>query len=194
MNKYNPEIHKRRSIRLKDFDYGQEGLYFITICYQNREHLFGEIVEGEMQLNDIGRVTEQCWNAIPKHFENVSLHSFVIMPNHVHGIIEIITNVGAKHFSPEDNEHWTKHFSPENDEHWSKDISPLPKGTSKTIGSIVRGFKIGVTKWARQNTDIYQVWQRNYHEHIIRNENSYYRISEYIESNPKKWEDDCFYP
>ncbi len=194
MNKYNPEIHKRRSIRLKDFDYGQEGLYFITICCQNREHLFGEIVEGEMQLNDIGRVTEQCWNAIPKHFENVSLHSFVIMPNHVHGIIEIITNVGAKHFSPEDNEHWTKHFSPENDEHWSKDISPLPKGTSKTIGSIVRGFKIGVTKWARQNTDIYQVWQRNYHEHIIRNENSYYRISEYIESNPKKWEDDCFYP
>ncbi len=194
MNKYNPEIHKRRSIRLKDFDYGQEGLYFITICCQNREHLFGEIVEGEMQLNDIGRVTEQCWNAIPKHFENVSLHSFVIMPNHVHGIIEIITNVGAKHFSPEDNEHWTKHFSPENDEHWSKDISPLPKGTSKTIGSIVRGFKIGVTKWARQNTDIYQVWQRNYHEHIIRNENSYYRISEYIENNPKQWEDDCFYP
>ncbi len=182
MNKYNPEIHKRRSIRLKDFDYGQEGLYFITICCQNREHLFGEIVEGEMQLNDIGRVAEQCWNTIPKHFENVSLHSFVIMPNHVHGIIEIITNVGAKHFSPENNEHW------------AKDISPLPKGTSKTIGSIVRGFKIGVTKWARQNTDIYQVWQRNYHEHIIRNENSYYRISEYIESNPKKWEDDCFYP
>ncbi len=194
MNKYNPEIHKRRSIRLKDFDYGQEGLYFITICCQNREHLFGEIVEGEMQLNDIGRVAEQCWNAIPKHFENVSLHSFVIMPNHVHGIIEIITNVGAKHFSPENNEHWAKHFSFENDEHWSKDISPLPKGTSKTIGSIVRGFKIGVTKWARQNTDIYQVWQRNYHEHIIRNENSYYRISEYIENNPKKWEDDCFYP
>ncbi len=205
MNKYNPEIHKRRSIRLKNFDYSREGLYFITICCKNREHLFGEIVDGKMILNDIGEMAQICWNAIPEHFENVSLHSFVIMPNHVHGIIEIVTNVGAKYFSPENNEHCTKHFSPEhdehwakhfsseNDEHWAKDISPQPKGTSKTVGSIVRGFKIGVTKWVRQNTDIYQVWQRNYHEHIIRNENAYIKISEYIRNNPQKWDEDCFY-
>ncbi len=115
------------------------------------------------------------------------------MPNHVHGIIEIVTNVGAKHFSPENNEHCTKHFSLENNEHWAKDISPLPNGTSKTVGSIVRGFKIGVTKWVRQNTDIYQVWQRNYHEHIIRNENACIKIGEYIKNNPQKWDEDCFY-
>ncbi len=88
MYKYNPEIHKRRSIRLKNYDYSREGLYFITICCKNREHLFGEIVDGKMILNDIGEMAQICWNAIPEHFENVSLHSFVIMPNHVHGIIE----------------------------------------------------------------------------------------------------------
>ncbi len=193
MNKYNPEIHKRRSIRLKHFDYSQEGLYFITICCKNREHLFGKIVEGEMILNDIGEIAEKCWLEIPNHFPNVKLHSYIIMPNHVHGIIEIVTNVGAKNFSPQNDECVENQHSPQNDEHRAKDISPQPKGTSKTVGSIVRGFKIGVTKWVRQNTDIYQVWQRNYHEHIIRNENAYIKISKYIQNNPNNWNEDCFY-
>ena len=184
MKKYNPDIHKRRSIRLKGYDYSREGLYFITICCQNRTHYFGKIIDGKMQLNEIGEITKKCWKDIPYHFENIRLHSFVVMPNHIHGIIEITTHVGANYHSPNNEQ---KH---NNDR--AKNISPL-RGTSNTIGSIVRGFKIGVTKWVRANTNIYQIWQRNYHEHIIRNEEAYFKIHEYIENNPIRWEEDCFY-
>ena len=84
---YNPNIHHRKSIRLKGYDYTQAGLYFITICCQNRECLFGNIINGEMILNDAGNIANECWLAIPNHFPNVVLHEFVIMPNHIHGII-----------------------------------------------------------------------------------------------------------
>lgn len=178
MKKHNPDKHKRRSIRLKGYDYSREGLYFITICCQNRAHYFGEIINEEMQLNEIGEIAQKCWRDIPNHFKNVLLHTFVVMPNHIHGIIEIVTPVGANQHLPDDNR--------------AKDISPL-RGTSNTIGSIVRGFKIGVTKWVRSNTNIHQIWQRNYYEHIIRNEASYFRIHEYIENNPAKWTEDCFH-
>ena len=210
MKKYNPDKHKRRSIRLKGYDYSREGLYFITICCQNRAHYFGEIINGEMQLNEIGEIAQKCWRDIPNHFKNVLLHTFVVMPNHIHGIIEIVTLVGAnqhlpynkgdKYFAPT-NQHsphnnGDKYFAPTNqhlpDDNRAKDISPL-RGTSNTIGSIVRGFKIGVTKWVRSNTNIHQIWQRNYYEHIIRNEASYFKIHEYIENNPAKWNEDCFY-
>ncbi|MDO4230182.1 MAG: hypothetical protein Q4C98_10230 [Capnocytophaga sp.] len=199
MNKYNPEIHNRRSVRLKGYDYSGEGLYFITICCQNKEHFFGEITNGDIELSDIGRIANQCWKEIPNHFKNVVLHSFVIMPNHIHGIIEIINNdsdsVGENYYSPKNvspQNGLSKNETAKNDDR-AKDISPLPNGTSKTIGSIVRGFKIGVTKWVRVNTDIFQIWQRNYHEHIIKNYESYCKITEYIEKNPLKWEEDCFF-
>ena len=119
MNNYNPNIHHRRSIRLKGYDYSQAGLYFITICVQDRKCLFGEIagVENsepsnlqphqEMILNDAGKIADECWLEIPKHFPNVILHEHIVMPNHVHGIIElkrtvsendrdIIVSVGAE--------------------------------------------------------------------------------------------------
>ncbi|WP_155285305.1 transposase [Capnocytophaga felis] len=188
MKKYNPDIHKRRSIRLKGYDYSREGLYFITICCQNKEHYFGEIIDGEMRLNEIGEIAQKCWRDIPNHFKNVLLHSFVVMPNHIHGIIEIVTRVGANQHLPH-NETTNQHLP---DDNGAKYLSPL-RGTSNTIGSIVRGFKIGVTKWVRVNTDIHQIWQHNYHEHIIRNEESYFKIHEYIENNPAKWEEDRFY-
>ncbi|MFK8268422.1 transposase [Capnocytophaga cynodegmi] len=198
MKKYNPDKHKRRSIRLKGYDYSREGLYFITICCQNRAHYFGEIINEEMQLNEIGEIAQKCWRDIPNHFKNVLLHTFVVMPNHIHGIIEIVTPVGANQHLPY-NETVNQHL-PHNetanyhlpDENRGKDLSPL-RGTSNTIGSIVRGFKIGVTKWVRSNTNIHQIWQRNYYEHIIRNEASYFKIHEYIENNPAKWNEDCFY-
>jgi REP element-mobilizing transposase RayT len=116
-----------------------------------------------MRLNEAGRIVEQCWAAIPSHFPDVVLDAFIVMPNHVHGIV-IFTGktVGAKN------------------------VSPLP-GTSKTIGSIVRGFKIGVTKWFRGNCGIGEVWQRNYYEHIIRDDESLNRIREYIRNNPMRW-------
>ena len=132
-----------------------------------------EIVEGEMILNPAGRMAEKCWLDIPKHFPHAVLHDYIIMPNHVHGIIEL-TDVGAKNFSPQPRQ--------------SQFHSP-----SKTIGSIVRGFKIGVTKWMRQNTDTFSVWQRNYYEHIIRNAESYGNIAEYIITNPARWQDDNLY-
>ena len=190
MTVFNPAIHHRRSIRLKGYDYAQEGLYFITICCQNRAQLFGEIINGEMILNKCGEIAQKCWQEIPEHFPNVELHDFVIMPNHVHGIIEIkfksiipivpteptvvptvVVSVGANDYSP----------------------LRTPRSPSKTIGSIVRGFKIGVTKWMRQNTNTYDVWQRNYYDNIIRNDQSYYRISNYIRNNPKNWKEDKFY-
>ena len=151
---YNPNIHHRKSIRLKGYDYTQAGLYFITICCQNRECLFGNIINGEMILNDAGNIAKECWLAIPNHFPNVVLHEFVIMPNHIHGIIELKTkSVGAENFPP--------HISMGvNDSMGANDDSPL-RSPSKTIGSIVRGFKIGVTKWFRNNTDHKTIWQRN---------------------------------
>ncbi|MBF0234075.1 MAG: hypothetical protein HQK65_13715 [Desulfamplus sp.] len=161
---------KRRSIRLKGYDYSRAGAYFVTICVQDRECLFGKIVDGKMILNDTGKMVETCWLEIPEHFLHVKLDVFCIMPNHIHGVLIIIETVGAKN------------------------ILPLQHGTSKTIGSIVRGFKIGVTKWVRQQAPNQKVWQRNYYEHIIRDENDYNRIYDYIQNNPLKWELDSLYP
>lgn len=191
MSQYNPLIHHRRSIRLKGYDYTQEGLYFITICCFENKHLFGKIMDGVMVLNEAGRVTERCWEEIPEHFEDVVLHAFVIMPNHVHGILEIegvkkeMDRNGAGAFTG------AKNFSPVQD-NCIKNFSPHFKSLSRTIGSVVRGFKIGVTKWMRQYTDVVNVWHRNYYDIIIRNEQSYDNISKYIVDNPINWRDDRF--
>ena len=97
--KNNPEYHHRRSIRLKGYDYSQAGAYFVTMCTQHRECLFGEIVDGKMRLNEYGQIVQQCWMEIPQHYQNVQLDEYVVMPNHVHGIIIInefdISTVGA---------------------------------------------------------------------------------------------------
>lgn len=169
--KPNPKIPKprnRRSIRLPDYDYSQDGGYFITICTHDRECFFGDIVRGEMVLNDAGNMAKEYWLEIPKHYPNVVLGEFVVMPNHVHGILTIKTQ-----------------------------SVPIPVRQNKfqkiipgSIGSIVRGYKIGVTKWFRKNTEIHTVWQRNYYEHIIRDETSLNRIQEYIIHNPINWERD----
>jgi putative transposase len=185
MNKketFNPEIHYRKSIRIPDYDYSKEGFYFVTICCQDMVCRFGYVVDGKMVLNECGKIAKECWEKIPNHFLLARLHSFVIMPNHIHGIIEITENVGAKNFSP----------NIQNVSESAKNFSPL-RSPSKSIGSIVRGFKIGVTKWIRQNTNVYKLWQRNYYEHVIRNEHSYNKITEYIHTNPLKWEFDKFY-
>ncbi len=149
--KYNLNIGHRRSIRLKGYDYSQAGLYFITICCHNKACLFGKIVGAKnnespkMVLNDAGKIANQCWVEISKHFPNSVLHEHIVMPNHVHGIIELISEpVGAENFPPNKNM--------ANDFHRANDYLPL-RSPSKTIGSIVRGFKIGVTKWFRNNTN-----------------------------------------
>jgi REP element-mobilizing transposase RayT len=191
--------HRRRSIRLKEYDYSQAGAYFVTMCTQNRECLFGEISDGKMELNNAGIMAEQCWNEIPKHYPHVGLDACVIMPNHIHGIIMIEngvvpTNVGANNYSPLHTAHSPlpqpskQPGTPGQPE--SPEPSVRPNGTSKTIGAVVRGYKIGVTKWFRENTQIKIVWQRNYYERIIRDDDELNRIRQYIVDNPINWQND----
>lgn len=168
---YNPQEHHRRSIRLKGYDYRQPGLYFLTLYCHKGQCLFGHIKDGEMILNPAGKIAHDCWQAIPNHFPHAALHAFIIMPNHMHGIIEIVR---ANNHSPP-NARANNH-------------SPLPQSPSKTIGSIVRGYKIGVTKWMRKNTDTYHVWLRNYYDIIISSEQAYKNITRYIQNNPANWE------
>ena len=99
MNRYNPKIHGRRSIRLKGYDYSRAGKYFLTICTYQRQCLSGDIVDGAMILNDVGAVAQHCWVGIPQHFPQVELDDFVIMPNHVHGIVSIM-DIGAENGYP----------------------------------------------------------------------------------------------
>ena len=175
----------RRSIRVKDYDYSQAGAYFITICTHDRACLFGKIVDGKMTLNDAGRMAESCWQDIPDHFSHADLDEFVIMPNHIHGIIMLTDKDGTNGYCRDEKCYCRgeKFFAPTT-------AHVKPKGTSKTVGSIVRGFKIGVTKWMRHNTTIRDVWQRNYWEHIIRNDDEMDRIRQYILDNPAQWDMD----
>lgn len=140
-----------------------------------RDLLFGDVVEGVMRLNKPGRAADRYWNEIPRHFPRVEIDEYVVMPNHVHGIIHIVDQpyrntlpiaraVGVPNFNP--------------------------RGTSRTIGSMVRGFKIGVTRWFRAQGWIGPVWQRNYHDHIIRHERSLDRIRACIRANPANWRRD----
>ncbi|MEK7369016.1 MAG: transposase [Planctomycetota bacterium] len=165
--------YHRRSIRLKGYDYSQAGAYFITICVKDRKYLLGEVVNGEIILSCIGKIVEKCWVEIPKHFPHVQLDQYVIMPNHIHGIIEILGNcVGVENFQP------------------LQRTNRYQKVIPKSLGSFVRGFKVGVAKWCRQNQYKHFVWQRNYYEHIIRSEDELNSIREYILSNPLQWQFD----
>lgn len=191
--KYNPRKHHRRSIRLKNYDYSKTGFYFVTACTNNRRCLFGNVHDKIMILNDAGKIADKCWREIPEHFPNVDLHEYVIMPNHVHGIIEITDGenkiiVGAENIAGANN------YSPLHFNSFQQLNSPQPfKSPSKTLGSIIRGFKIGVTEWFHDNTEIKIVWQGNFHDHIIRNEREYHRITQYIKNNPANWKHDKFF-
>lgn len=186
MNQYNPNIHHRRSIRLKGYDYSQEGLYFITICSQDRVWLFGEVVDKVMFLNDAGKFANACWLEIPNHFPNAILHEHIVMPNHIHGIIELGKDVNDGGVEVEGVENLQPQPQPQRRNEFQKIIP-------RSIGSIVKGVKIGVTKWFRQNTSVKTVWQRDYYDIIIRNDQAYQRISDYIVDNPAKWKEDKFF-
>ena len=127
--------YRRKSLRLKHYDYAQEGHYFITIVVQNREHLFGEIVEGEMVLNEAGRMIHTLWYEIPHDFENIKLHSFVIMPNHIHGIIEMSTVgvplVGTQNMEDE------KILNPVGVPFMGTQNKGQPQGIAPTVGNVV---------------------------------------------------------
>jgi REP element-mobilizing transposase RayT len=167
---YNPDKHHRRSIRLKEYDYSQAGAYFVTICAQNRDCLFGDIIDREIQLNTVSKMVRMWWNYLPKKYPNVELDDYTIMPNHLHGIIVI-------------NDHYRR------GEVTSPLQSPLPQ---PTLGKIIAYFKYQSTKYVNQlhKTPGIKLWQRNYYEHIIRDENEINRIRKYIIENPLKWDMD----
>jgi len=189
--KFNPQKHHRRSIRLKGYDYSQEGAYYVTIVTQGRECLFGEIVDGEMYINAYGEIVQKWWDKTPNHFPNVELGVFVIMPNHVHGIIFIIAERRGEVLSPREN--------PNNNiqdvyvggtDNQGGETPPLQH---PTLGQIVAYFKYQSTKeMNRIETDmaITKFWQRNYYEHIIRDEKDLQNKTDYIEANPSLWDED----
>ncbi len=180
--RYDKEIHHRRSIRLKDYDYSQAGAYFVTICTKDRECLFGNIVDREMRLNEYGIVVQKFWNAILNHFQNIELDEFIIMPNHVHGIVAILNNDCRGEVS-------SPSLKLNNPILKGGETPPLQK---RTLGQIVAYFKYQSAKQitiSRNNIGT-PVWQRNYYEHIIRNENELNSIREYIRYNPLKWDED----
>ena len=285
MNKYNPQIHHRRSIRLKGYDYSQAGFYFVTICCEDRKQQFGTIGNKEMVLNEFGTVAYHEWAKLPERFTNFELDVFQIMPNHMHGIIALVgagftsapndntnkpagegftsapnnntnkpagdavftsapnnnTNkpAGDAVFTSAPNNNTNKpgdslftsapndvqNAGVENDHHPNDNAMPQtrqPQGLplqvsgddngapargathSITIGDIVGAYKslvaneclkIWKLQWAEVNPvpHMGKLWQRNYYEHIIRNEKSYQTISNYIINNPNKWKDDKFY-
>lgn len=174
------------SVRLKNWDYRNNGSYFITICTANRKHFFGEIVinetSKEMKLSEIGILAESYWGKIPEHFPFVELGNFVVMPNHVHGILiinstEAIETLQSNVCTKEDGKN--RFFS---------EISPK----SGSISSIIRSYKSIVTRESRVVNSKFN-WHSKFHDHIIRNSITFERIQNYIENNPANWKEDKFY-
>ena len=159
------------SARLPEWDYAQNGAYFVTICTALRIHAFGEIEHGQMVCTPLGQAVADAWNEITVHFPVARVDAFIVMPNHVHGIIVI-----------------DKPVEPQN-------IASPPPGANQfgpqrqNLAAIVRGYKIGVTKFARQNQMVFS-WQERYHEHVIRNPEEHERIWNYIHANPQGWAED----
>jgi len=189
--KFDPEKHHRRSIRLLDYDYSEEGAYFVTICTQNRECLFGKIKNGQVGLSPIGKITRDCWLEVPKHFNNAQLENFVVRPNHLHGIVVLEKRV--EYIKPLQDQKKNRivgvqYIEPIAD----KETVPYKYQhvTPKSIGSIIRSFKATVTQTCRENSLDGLIWQRNYYEHVIRSEEKLNKIRAYIRANPELWETD----
>ncbi len=164
----------RRSVRLKCFDYSNSGWYYITICVRRYECLFGKIVNGKVRLNEMGSISYECWESIPSHFPFVELDEFIVMPNHVHGIIIIDRSVRAQHVEPLQDERKFQNI------------------VAGSLSSIIRSYKAAVTKKCRERGNDFE-WHRNFYEHIIRNEQELYNIRKYIRYNTLKWRDDDEY-
>ncbi|WP_353932223.1 transposase [Okeanomitos corallinicola TIOX110] len=194
---YNPNIHKRQSIRLKGYDYSQSGLYFITICCYQRECLFGNIINSQMILNNFGELIKEEWLKSAEIRKEIELDNFVIMPNHFHGIVIINQEINRDFIKNNvdflDNNVGANGRSPlQQIQSSSLKISMKPK----SLSSLIAGFKSATTKKINmiRNTPQNPVWQRNYYDHIIRNDESLARIREYVENNPLSWENDQLHP
>lgn len=189
---YDPERHHRRSIRLKGYDYTQPGAYFITIVTQNRECVFGEIADGVMRLNEYGGIVGEEWfkTADLRPYVELNHDEFVVMPNHIHGIIWIAEHDGAhvgaqRHCAPTGIRVPADVRIPTD----AKPAIPAVNVMPGSIGAIVRAFKSATTKRINEMRGLpgAPVWQRNYYEHIIRGERALERIRQYIAENPIRW-------
>ncbi len=166
-------IPHRKPNRLKKYDYSDAGWYFVTICTQNRECLFGNVINNKMVLNKFGEIIDKCWTEIPNHINNVELNEYIIMPNHVHGIIVIRNSnqpVGNAYMRSLQTDHWQYR-------------------TKMLLSIIMHEFKSAVSRYIRKYNSLFQ-WQKSFYDHIIRNENDLNRIRQYIRDNPMNWNDD----
>ena len=174
-------LHKRRTIRLKDYDYSEVGAYYLTMCTHENKRLFGEIKNGEMQLNQYGKIVLLTWNDLTNHIENIGLGEFVVMPNHVHGIVNIVEPKNVTY--------------QESDENLSGLKIAKTHPTQTPVSEIVRQFKtfsaMRINRLRKMRGTA--VWQRDYYERIIRTQKAYMKIAEYIHNNPFQWENDKFY-
>ncbi len=175
----------RKSIRLKNYNYAANGYYFVTICTHEKQCFFGNITNGKIQLSTVGKIAQQYWSKIPQHSKHTYLDEFIIMPNHVHGIIIIDNPDNSRRVVP-----WNNPTDVERD--LSQTMSKLsPK--SGTLSVIIRSYKSSVTRWCRQNGDTVFQWQSRFYENIIRDEKSLNNIRRYIINNPAKWTKDRNY-
>jgi len=166
--KFDPNKHHRRSIRLPEYDYTQPGAYFVTIVAWQRQSLFGEIIDGQMVINELGKIVAEKWQWLTTQYDYVELGAWVVMPNHFHGILVFHENGrGGSRSAP----------------------TSIKR---KPLGGLIGAFKTVSTKHINQlrNTEGQIVWQRNYYEHVIRNEKDLKNITDYIHANPLLWEQD----
>ena len=159
----------RKPNRLQHYDYSQAGYYLITICTQDKVNCFGEIEQARIQLNEIGQIATDCWRAIPEHFHNTALDEFVLMPNHIHGIVIIVGNADLR--SP-----------PQRCTQQHTDRSKM------YLSRIIHGFKSSVTRMVRKRWGNHSFgWQKSFYDHVIRNDEDLHRVRGYIQNNPLNW-------
>jgi putative transposase len=180
---YDPDKNHRRSIRLNGHDYAQPGAYFVTVCTRQREGMLGRVEAGQVLLSDAGEIARSVWDGLPERFPSIGLDEYVVMPNHVHGIVL----VGAQFIAPDPKDGLTRH--------------------APGLGEIIRAYKATVTRLVRRRDDGATNpgvmdkgvmnhaptgfgWQRGFYEHVVRNEAELTAIREYMEANPARWEED----
>jgi len=195
--RYDPTKHHRRSMRLPGYDYTQPGAYFVTVCTQNRECMFGDVVEGQIALADPGRMVESVWRDLPEHYPGVALDEFVVMPNHLHGII-ILVGAGPRACPDKPRQPQGVAGGPGRPQGVA-DRPGQPQGVAPTLSlpDVVHRFKSLTT--ARYRREVREcgwqpfadrLWQRNYYEHVIRDEDELDSVRQYIAENPLRWDQD----
>lgn len=193
MPEFDPHIHHRRSIRLKGFDYSSAGAYYVTIVTRHRECLFGDVTNGKIRLSKVGKIVEWEWLELPKRLSFVTLGAHMVMPNHFHGILFIHENVRATRHGQINSHTGSEPLQALTTNGIDGSPLPLPRGPKPaSLGAIIAQFKSRATKriWKIPEYTETPVWQRNYYEHVIRDDKDLYNKTDYINANPLLWDED----